>query len=372
MFALGVLLLAGLLAGGCDLASFTTGEEPQPMVEAVKTSLPATSDEAPAPLSEEGIATRRVRVVTPDPELENQDFYARLAEESLDRLLGGSGDALLGDRRLVVVVSPTPRDFAQRTTMSPDSALAVAFPSRGHIVLNAAKLRQFDPLERIRTLDHEMVHVLLGRIAAGEAHVPLWLHEGLAQDLSGQSSMTDMVRLALANITDRRIPMTQLIDSFPYGSPGAPVAYAQALSFTRFVATDFFSFADSAALFHFLVANPERAKTILAILSDRNTIEELDHRWYKKRERGDSWLLVVTSSSVLWIGIVFLFLGAYGWKKRRERQVIAGWDPWERDDHVEETEPYQNTVSDEKDADDIVFVEIVSDDTEAEDDESGR
>jgi hypothetical protein len=68
---------------------------------------------------------------------------------------------------------------------SPEWADATAWPELGAIFLRSPDIRVGgdEPLEQV--LDHELVHVLLGR-AFGDEQPPIWLQEGVAQVLAKQ------------------------------------------------------------------------------------------------------------------------------------------------------------------------------------------
>ncbi|HUT23561.1 MAG TPA: hypothetical protein VM492_04385 [Sumerlaeia bacterium] len=272
------------------------------------------------------------RVVSPPPGVPNLEFYANLCEGALERLAPGLRSRPPGTGKMVVRVSPDGADFERVSERRADTAMAVAFPDKGVIVLNTELLRPAGAVERKRTIDHEMVHLLLGWAAEGEARVPMWLHEGLAQILAGPQSESSTIRLAWAQLFGRLLPMRSLIASFPSEGPKAPLAYAQSESFTQFTATKILGFDNAEAFFRFITQDPERAKTILARLSDGEIVDEVEMRWHHKSRGVQNWFLILSSSTLLWGLIVLLFIAAYIRKRRRERLVVQDWDPWERDE----------------------------------------
>ena len=80
--------------------------------------------------------------------------------------------------------------------------------------------------DRMRTLRHELIHVL-AHSAAGGAPLPRWLDEGLARVLAGEHGIDDLRVLAQARVADRFLPLTALVDEFPAGSADAALAYAE-------------------------------------------------------------------------------------------------------------------------------------------------
>jgi hypothetical protein len=67
----------------------------------------------------------------------------------------------------------------------PTWADATAYPAAGPICLRAPALRSGTDTRLEQVLDHELVHVLLGR-AFAPAQPPTWLQEGIARVFAGE------------------------------------------------------------------------------------------------------------------------------------------------------------------------------------------
>jgi len=79
-------------------------------------------------------------------------------------------------------------------------------------------------------LDHELVHVLLGRSFAPN-HPPQWLQEGLAQLFAGEYTPDTTRRLARGLIGRQPIDLEALQHGFPSDPIEADLAYAQSADF---------------------------------------------------------------------------------------------------------------------------------------------
>lgn len=104
-----------------------------------------------------------------------------------------------------------------------------------HILLDEA-LRE--PPNDLRTVVvHELVHVLLDQFAAaGAPFVPRWVHEGLAQRLSGGAYLGMQEEGLLFAITARTAPrFSDLEREFPQRDDLLRLAYTQSLSFIGFL-----------------------------------------------------------------------------------------------------------------------------------------
>lgn len=256
--------------------------------------------------------------------------YARMCEEALDRL--APDYQLDSPEKIRVLLAPTRNAFQESTGQHGHRTMAAAFPEQSHIVLNGPALLAADPTERFRTIGHELVHVLLGRLSQGRVRVPFWLHEGLAQLVVGEDGVTDPLRLAWAHLWGSRIPMERLIDRFPYGDPQASLAYAQSASFTRFVATRYYYYDNPNHFLHNLLAQPDKARGLFVQMCRKSNVRFLETLWVRSSGGAENVLHIASSTSLLWIGIVLLFLLAYVRKRRRERQVMEQWDAWEREE----------------------------------------
>ncbi len=85
--------------------------------------------------------------------------------------------------------------------------------------------------DRLRTLVHELVHVVAAEVVAGSStgtRLPRWLDEGIARVVAGEHGVEDLSLLARARVAGRFLPLAALVDGFPPGAADAGLAYAQA------------------------------------------------------------------------------------------------------------------------------------------------
>lgn len=128
-----------------------------------------------------------------------------------------------------VFVSTTDAQFRQvQPGVPPAWADATAYPALGAIYLRAPGARRdTEPLTQV--LDHELVHVVVGR-AFAPARPPTWLQEGLAQFHAEQHDLQDLRTLAGAAMFGP-IPLDELERSFPENPHAAGLAYAESVDF---------------------------------------------------------------------------------------------------------------------------------------------
>jgi hypothetical protein len=120
---------------------------------------------------------------------------------------------------------------------APVWADGVAYSASGLILLRSPKLRDgtAKPLEQV--LDHELIHVLIGRAFAPH-HPPRWLQEGIAQVFSGEYSPAMSQQLTMGQLGSPLFSLEELTSGFPRDAVRARLAYAQSADFIQwFVGT---------------------------------------------------------------------------------------------------------------------------------------
>jgi hypothetical protein len=134
-----------------------------------------------------------------------------------------------------VYVAPTQGAFHTLQPGTPPSwADATAWPHLGAIFLRAPDLRVGgdEPLEQV--LEHELVHVLLGR-AFAPGHPPAWLQEGVAQVLARQLGPESGRTLAQGALAGEMGGLESIEHGFPIDPVRARLAYAQSADFVAYL-----------------------------------------------------------------------------------------------------------------------------------------
>lgn len=158
---------------------------------------------------------------------------ARHASEALPRLADAL-DVPIGNTVQIVVASTDASFRELQPGRAPSWADAVAYPSLGVVYLRAPSARggQAAPLEQV--LDHELVHVLLGRAFAPDLP-PSWLQEGVAQVLAGEMGPDVARTLATGEATGGLVALDSLERGFPRDPLRARLAYAQTADFVAWL-----------------------------------------------------------------------------------------------------------------------------------------
>ena len=145
------------------------------------------------------------------------------------------GFTLRGGPAEIVVVSGVDRMRGEAGHAVPDWAAGVCIGSKSRIVLRA-DLVDRDPLNSmITTLRHEWVHLSWSRKAGPNARrLPLWLEEGLAEDIGGGVSVEAGAQLDSAARFGWLLPFSRIESAWPSDARDASLAYKQGRSWVRF------------------------------------------------------------------------------------------------------------------------------------------
>ena len=226
-----------------------------------------------------------------------------------------------------IYLPPTQRAFeSMQPGTPPDWADATAYPSQGLIYLRPPRVRgQGDePLEQV--LDHELVHILLGRAFAPE-RPPSWLQEGAAQVLAGQYGPAAQKKQASKVIGASGMPLSQLETGFPADPHQASAAYALSADFVSWLQQQY-----GPDVLRRMVSDSRRGASFQRSVESatRTPMEILEKEWRATHARGSAlWWSAVTSEESVWayMGMLALFAVVIARYRvwRRTRRVIAEW-----------------------------------------------
>ncbi|MED5370116.1 MAG: hypothetical protein VX899_03795 [Myxococcota bacterium] len=230
-------------------------------------------------------------------------------------------------RSMDIVLAHDDREFhSLQPGKTHDWAEGTAWPHRSLIYLHApgARAGTAEPLAQV--LDHELIHVLLGR-AFGERRVPTWLQEGLAQYYAGEISPQLPERIARGMVGGGLLSLEDLSYGFPRDPRRADLAYAQSADLINWIASE-----HGEPGLQVLVAEMARGQTMNASLRAATGLGavELEERWLERFQDSGLWLAAFAAEgSFFALMVPLMLLGAV--RLRRERQAtLARWEDEER------------------------------------------
>jgi len=247
----------------------------------------------------------------------------RLGPEPLEAAMRRTGLAEPGPP-ILVVLAPESSPAARAR---PSWVAGYAQGANGVVVLLPSRVGRYPDADLLSLLQHEVAHVLIARAARG-GEVPRWFDEGLAMASSRETGLGDRARLALAVLSDARLPLARIDAAFAGGTAQVESAYALARDVVRALLARHGE--DAGARILARVARGERfAHAFRAATGE--TVGDFERRYWRERSFWDRWLPILTSSVLLWGGIATLALLAF---RRRRARDLATYERWEEEERL--------------------------------------
>ena len=213
-------------------------------------------------------------------------------------------------RPIRVIVAPEQSDWARQ---APSWVSGYAISQQDLIVILPERVMGY-PYDSLESLfAHELAHILIGRAAGGQP-VPRWFDEGLAMVAAHSWNIEDRARLIWAMVMGQPTTLPELAQLFHQDEASAHQAYVLAHALIRYCLQEF---------------GEEWPKRLLASLAQGYSFQQafflttgqslvhVQADFWSRQSPWMRWIPVVTSSLILWIGI--LGLAFYVFKKQRQR-----------------------------------------------------
>jgi len=253
--------------------------------------------------------------------------------------------------RVHVIIAPTQKLFhSLQPGRLPDWADGTAWPHRGLIFLRAPRLRGHTNETLEMVLEHELVHILLGR-AFGARPVPRWLQEGLAQLKSGEYSAETTATLAKGILGDNLMSIHELSRGFPDNALRAQLAYAQSADLVAYIQNTYGPSAINALIRE--LSRGERFAPAVRIATG-DVVDDIDVAWRARLQSSPLGLSPLFSEGIWWGLGAFLVPVAWFAVRRRNRRKL---ERWKREEVLEDAlyrtiDRVFNTDDDDDDDDD--------------------
>lgn len=253
------------------------------------------------------------------PELRR--YLARLDQIDLQRLAGAMELAGLAEPGppIRVILAPEGSPLARR---APRWVSGYALGEVGTVVLFPSRVGAYpyDSLEEL--LQHEVAHVMVAR-AAGGGEVPRWLHEGIAMTAGGAWGLEDTGRFSLSVARQGEVPLWRLPQLFSRGGAATARAYAVSGGFVRFLLRRHGQQVTGEILAGVAAGLPFEEAFRRAAGESLRAAEEA---FWRRQTFWHRWLPLLTSSTMVWIGVTLLALWAIRRRRRRDAEVAARWE----------------------------------------------
>ena len=194
---------------------------------------------------------------------------------------------------------------------------AVAFPGHNLILLPLAR-RDGGPNTGYEiTLLHELSHIAFHR-ASGGARVPRWFSEGVAILQSERSSIGRRGAMWWSSLSGD-LPSLADIEHYPEGAMAAEHAYAMAADFcASFIGRG--GWRGVRYLLKLLSEGEDFARAFDTAFG--RSLHQAEAEWRSRVLGSSEWLLLLTSSTAAWSGMLVLFVFAWIRARERKRQQI--------------------------------------------------
>lgn len=226
-----------------------------------------------------------------------------------------------------VYVAPTQEAFSKiQPGHPPDWADGTAWPNHGLVFLRAPSLRTFTTTPLTTVLDHELVHIILGRAFSGRP-VPRWLQEGVAEVYSGEVGPARASQVLATLSAGELMPLDQLSRGFPADAVGARVAYAQSVDLVTFLSQTYGP-STIPRLARAAAAGAGFSESLMVATGEDP--RQVEQRWKARWESPWRKVLLLADMNLVF-AVVALFAGVGLYRvRRRTRQRLARWEEEER------------------------------------------
>lgn len=230
---------------------------------------------------------------------------ARHGAEALPRLAAALALPLGPEVHVVLAAGDERFQRLQGGRVAPWAA-ATAWPQRGWIFL-----RSPGAPERMAVLEHELVHVLLGRAFAPH-RPPTWLDEGLAQVASGEWTPARQAAYFAENGATSPPALVELERGFPREARAARLAYGASADFVSWFEGEY-----GEAALHTLIRQLAAGKsaTTAIRLATGEAAAKVEATWAARFAR-PSWSLGAEDS--LWFAVGLMGLASVLVARRRQ------------------------------------------------------
>ena len=223
----------------------------------------------------------------------------------------------------VVLLPRRPSDAAgAHVPAAPDWAAGFTVPGSGVLFIRVSALGVYPDRDVASIFAHELGHAELGRVAA-PARLPRWFEEGACMVLARPWDLRDSWSLTLAVLFHDPAEVLQHSHAFPREGGAARAAYAQSFSFVEWLARQ----KDGAASLGRVARRVGGGRPFVSAFALEYGMTPLDAvaAWRGSMGRWYRTVSVITSTTVLWVGILVLFLAAAVGQRRR-RRILARWE----------------------------------------------
>lgn len=218
-----------------------------------------------------------------------------------------------------VILAPEDSPTARST---PGWVAGFADGSARTIVLFPGRVSSYPDTTMATLVHHEVTHVLVTEAARGR-QVPRWFNEGIATVAAREWGIEDRTRYALAVVGRSSRSTTALDEGFAEGGRRATRSYALSGAFVRWLRLEY----GGQVTAHILeLLGRDMSFREAFVRSTGDTLERAEYRFFVREAFWHMWVPFLTSSGVLWAGIVALAFVAIRHRRVKSAAMRELWD----------------------------------------------
>lgn len=230
---------------------------------------------------------------------------------------------------ILITLNNTKDQYLKQTGV-PDWSGGSAIPSRKKIFINLEDLKS--ERQSFVLISHELAHLFI-YVKTGAKPIPVWMNEGLAMLSSGEElAVRDHASLANAIANDKMLGFAKIDSLLHFPRAQARLAYIQSLIAVNFWIEQIGE--ENVNTFLDLVAKGNAPQFVFWQMAHM-TFDDLEQKYRDKLEREYSWFFLLNFDSVLWSGLVLLFLVAVLIRYVKNRRRIRNWELEDRNNFEE-------------------------------------
>jgi hypothetical protein len=243
-------------------------------------------------------------------------------------------DFVGGPAEVVLVVGLERMRAAARASV-PEWAAGVCVGSRSLIVVRVDLARSGPTRSVLTTLRHEWVHLAWSRKAGAYVRrLPLWLEEGIAEEVGGGITVDGGARLDYAAAFGRLIPLEEIAKRWPPEAERAALAYRQGQSWVRYF-RDRSGWDRLQFILRDLAAGKGESDSLaagtpfqeLVLEHSGSTLSHWNVTWKRHlRETSDPWFHLLwrdLTGTLLFLVSLIAAVAFFVIRRRRKRQIAA-------------------------------------------------
>jgi len=267
-------------------------------------------------------ATERVASLVRDAASVKQLLVDALGVPVLDPTPGPG--AVAASRRVEVRITPSVvemKALAPVHSPPPEYASGVAYPALGLVLISMTEPRGIEATNLDDVFRHELAHIALEHAVRGHA-VPVWFNEGFAVGFAGENTFERQRVLAMAAVSQRVFPLSELAQAFPGGSNEAGLAYAQSVDVLRFLQVG----ADRRR-FQSAVGRVRDGQAFERAFADAygTDLRTLEYQWRQDLHRRYALFPWIAGGGLVWGALVGVLVWIYVKRRRRAKRILASW-----------------------------------------------